>query len=74
MHFIGLVFSIVNFSSEQFNLFAHRPIEAEVEDWTLYGSPDGMIASGRRAPKLPFFAFSEYKRQKNPKDEQKLKP
>ncbi|MEN0046481.1 MAG: hypothetical protein AAF806_05450 [Bacteroidota bacterium] len=69
MHFIGPIFSIANFSSEQFNLFAQRNIEAEVQNWKLFGSPDGMIASGRRAPKLPFFAFSEYKRQKNPKGE-----
>ncbi|MEM8524584.1 MAG: hypothetical protein AAGG68_08065 [Bacteroidota bacterium] len=69
MHFIGPVFSIVNFSSEKFNLFAQRPIEAIVEEWRLFGTPDGMVASGRRAPKLPFFAFSEYKRQKNPKGE-----
>ena len=67
MNFIGPVFSLVNFSSKQYNLFAERRIEAEVGDWQLFGFPDNMVASGRRRPKLPYFAFQEYKKQKDPK-------
>ncbi|MEM7127908.1 MAG: hypothetical protein AAF702_16360 [Chloroflexota bacterium] len=32
----------------------------------LFGKPDGIIASGRREPEKPFFAFQEYKRQLDP--------
>lgn len=67
MHFIGPLFNMVRFSTNQFNLFAKRAISGIVKAWKLYGEPDGIIASGRRAPKIPFFAFAEYKRQINPK-------
>ncbi len=69
MHFIGPVFSMLHFSSKQFNLFAERPIAGKIGEWELYGEPDGIIASGRREPEIPFFAFSEYKRQTDPKGE-----
>jgi len=67
MNFIGPVFSLVNFSSKRYNLFAQRNLEAEVLGWKLHGLPDNMIASGRREPKIPFFAFQEYKKKKDPK-------
>lgn len=67
MHFIGPLFNMIHFSSQKFNLFAQRSISGIVADWKLYGEPDGMVASGRRKPKIPFFAFAEYKRQINPK-------
>ncbi|MEN0051882.1 MAG: hypothetical protein AAF806_32755 [Bacteroidota bacterium] len=67
MHFIGPLFNMINFSSTKFNLFAQRTVSGIVKDWKLFGAPDGLIASGRRVPKIPFFAFAEYKRQINPK-------
>jgi hypothetical protein len=69
-HFIGPILGMVGFSSRQFNLFGERDLEAVVqgatEDWRLFGKPDGMVASGRRVPKQPYFAFQEYKREKDP--------
>jgi hypothetical protein len=69
-YFIGPVLSMVGFSSRQFNLFGARDLEAIVkgatEEWRLFGKPDGMVASGRRIPKQPYFAFQEYKREKDP--------
>lgn len=67
MNFIGPIFSQVNFSSKKYNLFAEREVGAQVEGWRLHGQPDNMIASGRREPKLPYFAFQEYKKNKDPK-------
>ncbi|MEM9850284.1 MAG: hypothetical protein AAF847_20495 [Bacteroidota bacterium] len=67
MNFIGPVFSLVNFSSKQFNLFAQRHIETTVEDYKLFGKPDNLVASGRREPEIPFFAFAEYKKKQDPK-------
>ncbi len=65
MNFIGPLFSLVNFSSKKHNLFAQRKIEGTIDGWLLHGAPDNMIASGRRQPKVPYFAFQEYKK-KNP--------
>ena len=37
-----------------------------VDGTAMSGKPDGIIASGRRSPKKPYFCFQEYKRFKNP--------
>lgn len=68
LHFIGPMLSFVNFSDEnyRFNAFAARPISAIVDGIEMWGMPDGMIASGRREPKIPFFCFQEYKKQIDP--------
>ncbi|MEM7538722.1 MAG: hypothetical protein AAF639_41555 [Chloroflexota bacterium] len=70
LHFIGPMFSLVNFTEVyRFNLFSQRHISAKIPtqngDITLGGEPDGIIATGYRAPKIPMFAFTEYKRQHN---------
>jgi hypothetical protein len=73
LHFIGPMLSFVNFSDEnyRFNAFAARPISALVDGIEMWGMPDGMIASGRREPKIPFFCFQaggvpQYKKQIDP--------
>lgn len=71
LHFIGPLLSVIQFTEPyRFNLFAERRIsatlpgiESEIE---LSGEPDGMIATGYREPKIPLFAFTEYKRQLDP--------
>ena len=60
--FIGPMMSYVNFSSKKSNIFSERTIEGTFEDWRLYGRPDSFLASGRREPRIPFFAFQEYKK------------
>ena len=72
LHFIGPLFSLVHFTVVmKMNLFAQRLVSAEVPDKngnliTLFGRPDGLIASGYRSPEIPYFAFQEYKREKDP--------
>lgn len=67
LHFIGPMFSMVKFTEPyRYNLFAQRHIEANVYDYLLKGEPDGLIASGYYEPEIPYFAFSEYKRQRDP--------
>lgn len=67
IHFIGPIFSIVKFVElYHYNLFAQRHIEAIVQEYLLGGEPDGLIASGYYEPEIPYFAFSEYKRQRDP--------
>jgi len=70
-NFIGPLFSLIKFSElYRFNLFAERKISAVIsgvtEEIELIGEPDGMIATGYWAPKIPMFAFSEYKRLLDP--------
>ena len=67
LHFIGPIFSLVNFTQRlRFNLFAQRTIEADINNIKLMGRVDELVASGYREPELPFFAFSEYKKETNP--------
>lgn len=71
LHFIGPLFSLVHFTTPyRFNFFAERPISAVVaglsSEIELSGEPDGLLATGYREPEIPFFAFSEYKRQRDP--------
>jgi hypothetical protein len=67
LHFIGPMFSIVKFTElYRYNLFAQRHIEATLNNYLLAGEPDGLIASGYYEPEIPYFAFSEYKRQRDP--------
>ncbi|MEM7130378.1 MAG: hypothetical protein AAF702_28900 [Chloroflexota bacterium] len=67
LHFIGPMFSMVKLTDlYRYNLFAQRHIEATIDDILLAGEPDGLIASGYYEPEIPYFAFSEYKRQRDP--------
>ena len=71
LHFIGPVFALARFTEPyRFNLFAERRIQAVItgleHEIELSGEPDGIIATGYREPKIPLFAFSEYKRQLDP--------
>lgn len=67
LHFIGPMFSLVNFTEPyRFNLFAERFISSKIGQIELMGKPDELIASGFAEPKIPFFAFHEYKREKDP--------
>jgi hypothetical protein len=65
-HFIGPVFTLVNFSSKKFNHYSQRLIRGVIGEYELFGKPDGMVASGRREPEKPYFAFQEYKKELDP--------
>lgn len=65
-NFIGPLMAFVNYSTKKFNFFAERPCGGTVEGIEMGGKPDGMIASGFREPKTPYFCFQEYKKDKDP--------
>ena len=65
LHFIGPIFTYVNFSTKHFNAFAERTLTGTVEGIKMSGKPDGMIASGKREPEIPYFCFQEYKKEKD---------
>ena len=47
---------------EEIGYFLERPLFGIVGDYELSGIVDGMIATGFRDPKKPYFCFHEYKR------------
>lgn len=65
-HFIGPVFSLVNFSSKKFNHYSQRFLKGTVGNYELFGKPDGIVSAGRREPEIPYFAFQEYKKELDP--------
>lgn len=66
MRFIGPLFQLMGFNSKRFNLFAQRNLSGSVDGEPLSGRPDGMIASGWREPKVPYFCLQEYKPERDP--------
>ena len=65
-NFIGPMMTFVNYRTKQFNFFAERLFGGVVDGIELGGKPDGMIASGFREPKTPYFFLQEYKKDKDP--------
>ena len=62
--FIGPILNLVSFKIPyQLNLFAQRPIAAEIGEYELIGKPDGILASGFQEPEIPYFSFHEYKKE-----------
>lgn len=67
LHFIGPIFSLVDFTEfGKFNLFAARVLSAVVDNEELIGIPDGLIASGWLEPETPYFCLHEYKKEVDP--------
>ena len=59
-----IVFSGIE--NEQFSYFLERDLSATIGEYELLGRVDGMIATGLRNPKVPYFCLNEYKRQTDP--------
>jgi len=59
-----IVFSEIQ--NKKFSYFLERDLFTSIGDYELMGRVDGMIATGFRSPKAPYFCFNEYKRQTDP--------
>jgi hypothetical protein len=59
-----IVFSGIE--SRRFVYFLERELTAIIGEHELSGRVDGMIATGYRNPKVPYFCLNEYKRQTDP--------
>lgn len=66
MNFIGPLLWLVNFATEDSNLFDERELRGNVEGEEMYGLPDGMIATGFREPEKPYFCLTEFKKETDP--------
>ncbi len=52
--------------SENYSYFLERDLAIELDNYLLSGRVDGMIASGFRNPKKPYFCLNEYKKGTDP--------
>lgn len=59
-----IVFSEI--ANQKYSYFLERELSATINDYELNGRVDGMIATGYRNPKVPYFCLNEYKRQTDP--------
>lgn len=57
--------------NKQFAYFLERELSATIDDYELSGKVDGMIATGFRSPKKPYFCMNEYKRGTDPNGDPK---
>ncbi len=67
--FISPVFMIADFDSRKFAYFLERDMKTTIGEHEISGRIDGMIATGFRNPKKPFFCLNEYKKQRDPDGE-----
>jgi hypothetical protein len=64
--FISPLIVFAKIDNRDFAYFLKRELSATIGDYELSGKVDGMIASGYRSPKKPYFCLNEYKRESNP--------
>ncbi len=64
--FISPLIVFTEIDNEHFCYFLERELSVTIGNYDLYGKVDGMIATGFRNPRKPFFCLNEYKRQTDP--------
>ena len=63
---ISPIFVFSGIQNKAFSYFLERYLAATIGEFELSGFVDGMIATGFRNPKKPYFCMSEYKRGTDP--------
>lgn len=63
---IGPLFVFSDIDNRAFAYFVERELSATIGEYDLVGKVDGMVATGFRNPKKPFFCMNEYKRATDP--------
>jgi hypothetical protein len=69
--FISPLIVLSQIDNRKFSYFLERDLATTVGEYDLSGKVDGMIASGFRSPKKPFFCLHEYKRESDPNGDPK---
>lgn len=69
--FISPLIVLSQIANRKFSYFLERELVGKVGNVELSGKVDGMIASGFRSPKKPFFCLHEYKRESDPNGDPK---
>ncbi|MBL7814846.1 MAG: hypothetical protein JNL70_07545 [Saprospiraceae bacterium] len=68
---ISPLFVFSKIDNRKFVYFLERELSVVIDDYELSGKVDGMIATGFRNPKKPFFCMNEYKRATDPNGDPK---
>jgi hypothetical protein len=68
---ISPIFVFSGISSKAFSYFLERDLSVTIDEYELSGRVDGMIASGFRNPKMPYFCMNEYKKETDPNGDPK---
>jgi hypothetical protein len=63
---ISPIIVFAGIENKKFTYFLERELSAIIQDYEISGKVDGMIATGYRSPKMPYFCLNEYKRQTDP--------
>ncbi len=69
--FITPIIVLSDISNRKFAYFLEREISATIANYELNGRVDGMIATGFRNPKKPYFCMNEYKKDSDPSGDPK---
>ena len=64
--FISPLIVLAKFDTRKMSYFMERELSATLGDYEISGKVDGMIATGFRSPKKPYFCMNEYKRESDP--------
>ena len=64
--FISPLIVLAKFDNRKMSYFMERELSVVLNEYELSGKVDGMIATGFRSPKKPYFCMNEYKRESDP--------
>ena len=63
---ISPIIVFAEIANQKYSYFLERELSGIIEEHVISGKVDGMIATGYRSPKVPYFCLNEYKRQTDP--------
>jgi hypothetical protein len=63
---ISPIIVFAEIANQKYSYFLERELSGVIGEYEIFGKVDGMIATGYRSPKVPYFCLNEYKRQTDP--------
>jgi hypothetical protein len=63
---ISPIIVFAEIANQKYSYFLERELSGIIGEHDISGKVDGMIATGYRSPKVPYFCLNEYKRQTDP--------
>jgi hypothetical protein len=64
--FISPLIVFSDMDNRKFGYFLERDLSVTIGDYELVGKVDGIIATGFRSPRKPYFCLNEYKKESDP--------
>jgi hypothetical protein len=68
------LFMFADFDSRRFAYFLEREMKVTIGEYEIAGRIDGMVATGFRNPKKPFFCLNEYNAQRRKTNQPRWRP